>query len=266
MNISLGLPLSARTVVITRSQEQQGEATALFKAQGAKVLDLPALVIGPPDTWHPLDQSLTELAVFDWLIFSSSNGVNALEERLNRLGDTLANRANNVKVAAVGQKTAFTLEKLGVIANFVPPNFVADSLIQHFPDSPRGLKILIPRVQTGGRPVLSEAFRKAGALVVEVAAYESSCPEVIPEVTASAFLNNEVDAIAFTSGKTAMHTAQLFSKRFGEDWKLYLKHVNLISIGPQTSKTCKKYFSRVDQEADPHDLNGLIVACIHSFS
>ena len=82
--------LENRTVVVTRAAEQQGEARRLLEAQGAQVLDLPALVIGPPDDWGPLDDALEELDDFHWLVLSSANGVHAVEERLRRSGRSLA--------------------------------------------------------------------------------------------------------------------------------------------------------------------------------
>ncbi len=259
-------PLKGKTVVVTRAQERQGEAQALFTAQQANILDLPALVIGPPDEWGPLDDALAELESFHWVVFSSSNGVLAVEERLRLLGKDLASRPMNLKIAAVGRKTARTLEEIGSSADFVPPNFVADSLIQHFPVSGWGLKMLLPRVQSGGRTILAEAFGEAGARVVEVAAYESSCPPDIPEITANALVNKKVDAITFTSGKTVANTFALLKRHFGDDWHKTLDGVKLLSIGPQTSNSCKKYFDRVDEEANPHDLDGLVNACLKAFT
>ncbi len=263
---SSDLPLNQKTIVLTRALEQQGEAHSLFKLKGAKVLDLPALVIGPPKKWDDLDKALNALETFDWIVFSSSNGVKAVEERLQTMSLSLVNNSNRLKIAAVGRKTAISLKKMGVIPDFVPPKFVADSLIEHFPFIGEELKMLIPRVQSGGRTILAESFGEAGMKVVEVAAYESSCPKQIPERTVKALLNREVDAIIFTSGKTVVHTAQLLFQRFGNDWQKNLDEINLISIGPQTSLSCKKYFSRVDQEAEPHDLEGLVNACILSFN
>lgn len=257
-------PLKGRTIIMTRAQEQQGEGHRLLNALGAKVLDLPALVIGPPDDWKPLDDALADLESFHWLVFSSANGVIAVEERLQLLGQSLAHRPKDLKLAAVGRKTAQHLKKLGATADFVPPNFVADSLIEHFPISECGLKMLLPRVQSGGRTVLADAFRKAAFDVIEVAAYESRCPKAIPDNTAQAIANNDVNAIAFSSGKTAAHTAALLSHRFGNDWQQYLQGAKLISIGPQTSLSCEKHFGRVDQEADPHDLEGLVSACVQA--
>ncbi len=264
--MNLNLPLTGKTVVITRAQRQQGEAHHIFTAAGASVIDLPALVIGPPDKWDPLDEALSELETFDWIIFSSTNGVNAVEQRLKLLGQTLASRLKSLKIAAVGRKTASRLEELSSSPDFVPPNFVADSLIKHFPFSGEAMKILIPRVQSGGRTILADTFGKVGMEVVEVAAYESCCPEKMPENTAKAFINSSVDAIIFTSGKTVVHTARLMNSRFGTEWKMKLHHVKILSIGPQTSLSCLKQFARVDKEADPHDLQGLLSACIEVFN
>ena len=254
-------PLQGRTVAVTRAEQQLGEARRLFEQAGAAVLDLPALVIGPPDEWGPLDDALAELEEFHWLVVSSSNGVDAVEQRLLRLGSSLARRPRSLKIAAVGRKTAARLEALGAPADFVPPQFVADSLIDHFPVSGWGLRLLLPRVQSGGRTVLAEAFGEAGARVVEVAAYESRCPEALPAAAAAALAEGSVDAITFSSGKTVQHTAQLLEQQFGPTWQQQLQGVALVSIGPQTSHSCRELLGRVDAEADPHDLDGLVAAC-----
>ena len=253
--------MNGRTVVVTRAADQQGEGRRLLESLGAKVLDLPALVIGPPDQWGPLDDALADLDNFHWLVFSSANGVEAVEQRLQTMGGNLARRPRSLKIAAVGRKTARLLEDLGATADFVPPRFVADSLIENFPVSGFGLRMLLPRVQSGGRTLLADAFGEAGVRVVEVPAYESRCPEAMPEATAAALEAGAVDAITFSSGKTADHTALLLKRRFGDDWLERLSDVKLVSIGPQTSRSCLARFGRVDGEADPHDLDGLVCAC-----
>ena len=105
-------PLQHRTVVVTRAAEQQGEARELLEAKGANVLDLPALVIVPPDHWGPLDDALADLDNFHWLVFSSANGVLAVEQRLQRQQRSLCRLPKGLKIAAVGRKTARLLEEL----------------------------------------------------------------------------------------------------------------------------------------------------------
>ena len=255
------LPLSGRTVAVTRAETQLGEARRLFEGAGATVLDLPALVVGPPDDWRPLDDALGELEEFHWIVFSSANGVEAVERRLQRFGGTLARRPPALRLAAVGRRTAAVLEELGARADFVPPAFVADSLIEHFPVSGWGLRLLIPRVQSGGRTVLAEAFAAAGARVVEVAAYETRCPEGLPSATLLALEQGRLDAITFSSSKTVSHTCTLLERSYGGSWREKVASLKIVSIGPQTSDRCQQLLGRVDAEASPHDLEGLVAAC-----
>ncbi|MFM7085970.1 MAG: uroporphyrinogen-III synthase [Cyanobium sp.] len=255
-------PLQGRTIAVTRAEQQAGAARHLLEALGARVVDLPALVIAPPDDWGPLDEALQDLESFHWILFSSANGVEAVQQRLARRGTSLARRPGNARLAAVGRRTAAVLEELGAAADFVPPQFVADSLIEHFPVPGWGLKLLLPRVQSGGRTVLAEAFGAAGAWVVEVAAYETRCPAGLPTAALLALERRQLDAITFSSAKTVRHTAQMLQDSFGEAWREPLEGLKLISIGPQTSLSCRTCLGRVDAEADPHDLEGLSQACV----
>jgi uroporphyrinogen-III synthase len=260
-DVRAAVPLHGRRVAITRAEHQLGAARDLFNGAGAEVLDLPALVVTAPDSWGPLDDALEELEDFHWLVFSSSNGVEAVERRLRRLGSSLARRPSGVRLAAVGRKTAQLLDDLGAPADFVPPAFVADSLVEHFPVSGWGLRLLLPRVQSGGRTLLAEAFAAAGSRVVEVPAYETRCPRGLPSATLAALEQGQLDAITFSSGKTVSHTAHLLEEAFGEHWRQRLDRLAIVSIGPQTSERCRQTLGRVDAEATPHDLDGLLAAC-----
>ncbi|MEB3332347.1 MAG: uroporphyrinogen-III synthase [Synechococcaceae cyanobacterium] len=254
-------PLAGRRIAVTRAETQLGEARRLFERAGATVVEVPALEIGPPDDWGPLDDALAEWDQFHWVVFSSANGVEAVERRLARRGCSLARRPAGVRLAVVGRRTAACLADLGAAADFVPPQFVADSLIEHFPVSAWGQRLLLPRVQSGGRTLLAEAFGEAGARVVEVAAYESRCPAALPTAALQAFLNDQLDAVTFSSGKTVSHTCRLLQQSFGESWSGRLDSLAIVSIGPQTSERCRRLLGRVDAEADPHDLEGLVAAC-----
>ena len=254
-------PLLGTTVVITRAREQQSEGRRLLQSLGARVLDLPALEIGPPDSWAPLDDALADLENFHWLIVSSANGVDAVESRLQLRGQGLMQRPESLKIAAVGRKTAQRLEELGAPADFIPPTFVADSLIDHFPVSGWGLRILLPRVQSGGRTLLAEAFGEAGSRVW----WRPTLPTSIPADTLKALENGEVDVISFSSGKTVTHTVQLLADALGHsDIEQLFKKPAVVSIGPQTSQRCRELLGRVDQEATPHDMEGLVQACVQA--
>ena len=261
--MSLSPPPSLRgcTIAVTRAEQQLGAARRLFEQAGAQVVDLPALVVGPPEDWRPLDEALEDLAQFHWLLFSSANGVEALEGRLRRRGGDLSRAPKGLRIAAVGRRTAERLDALGVRVDFVPARFTADALIEEFPVSAWGLHLLLPRVQSGGRTLLAEAFGAAGARVVEVPAYETRCPDGLPTKAVQALQQGTLQAITFSSGKTVRHCAQLLEGAFGPEWRQVLAGVKLVSIGPQTSQPCLEVLGRVDAEADPHDLEGLVAAC-----
>ena len=96
MNLPSNLPLKGKTVVLTRAKDQNLEAYRIFESHGARVLALPSLVIGPPDNWIPLDNALIELNSFDWIVFSSSNGIHAVEKRLILMGKSLSKKPKQV--------------------------------------------------------------------------------------------------------------------------------------------------------------------------
>jgi len=259
-------PLQDKNIVITRAKDQISEAKKMFKNAGALVFDLPALVIDYPDDMTPLDKVIDQIITFDWIIFLSSNGIKYLNKRLLEKGLSLKTFSNEFKIAVVGEKTAQYLSNADITADYIPPDFIADSLVKHFPFSVKDLKILIPRVQSGGNNLIIDNFISRGAMVKEVAAYESRCPESIPLETLNAFQSKNIDAILFSSGKTVKNTAFLLHKHFGREWEAIIREVKLFSIGPQTTLECQRNFGRVDKEADKYTFEGLLKATINYFS
>ncbi len=253
------LPLAGQTVLVTRAANQASTFTQQLQAAGARVLELPTLEIVPPSSWQPLDQALAHLAQFDWLILTSHNAVTFFMERLQHQGKDSRTLAS-LKIAVVGEKTAQTLQTYGLVADFIPSEFVADALVKEFPVPVTGLQILFPRVESGGRPILVETFTAAGAHVTEVPAYESRCPQQIDPTILSALRAGAVTAVTFTSSKTVKHFCQLV----GADAKSLLQSVQIASIGPQTSQTCRDLLGRVDCEAQEHSLEGLLQCLISS--
>ena len=260
------LPLKDRNIVITRAKGQISEAKKIFKNAGAFIFDLPALVIDYPDDIVLLDKVIDQINKFDWIIFLSSNGIKYLNKRLLDKGSSLKTCSNEFKIAVVGEKTAQYLSNNAINADYIPPDFIAESLVKHFPFPLKDLRILIPRVQSGGNNLIIDNFLRRGALVQEVAAYESRCPESIPSETINAFKSKTIDAILFSSGKTVKNTAFLLHKQFGKKWEAMLQEVKLFSIGPQTTLECQRKFGRVDKEADKYTFDGLLKATINYFS
>ena len=252
-------PLANKTILVTRSAEQSSKFTTLLQQQGATVVELPALEITPPSDWTALDRAIAILPQFQWLILTSANGVDYFFTRLNTLGYD-ARALAGVKIAVVGRRTAAALQTRQLNPDFIPTNYIADSLVANFPEDLAGKKLLFPRVETGGRQILVREFSDRGAEIVEVAAYQSKCPEQI-EPEAVRALQQQIDFITFASSKTVKNFYLLLKQQLGlTTMKSILAKVKIASIGPQTSETCRELFGRVDLEAEEYTLEGLTTA------
>ena len=278
------LPLAGQTILITRAATQASEFAQMLQAQGARVLEMPTLEIVPPSSWQELDQAIAQLEDFQWLILTSANAVEYFMQRLLASGQDLRKLAH-LKIAVVGNKTAASLQAMGINPDFIPPEFVADSLLANFPEPLEGLNILFPRVETGGREILVQEMTAAGAAIVEVAAYQSCCPEKIELPILIALQQEQVDMITFTSSKGVQHFSQMLQRHGamsnmvgGEDKPLLKKpdpvlqiklsrdkimdRVLIAAIGPQTAQSCQVLLGRVDIEAQEYTLEGLTQAIL----
>ena len=265
INISI-TPLSGKTILVTRAVGQSSELSHGLTNLGARVIELPALEIGPPSSWRSLDQSILELSTFDWLVFTSTNGVESFFARMAlqyKNQQALIRQAiNRIKIAVVGEKTAQSLKMHQIEPDFIPPDFIADSLVNNFPENLAGKKILFPRVESGGRDILVKELTQKGAQVVEVPAYESLCPQSIPTTAQQALINHSVDVITFASSKTVKFFCVLLENNLPQETEHYLKKTAIASIGPQTSKTCMDLLGRVDITAQKYTIDGLIKAIV----
>ena len=226
------LPLANKTILVTRSVEQSSKFTKLLHQQGAKVIEMPALVITPPSSWSDLDRAIANLEQFQWLILTSANGVNYFFDRLSSLGYD-ARALSEVKIAVVGRKTAAILQQRQLNPDFIPPNYVADSLIANFPEDLAKQKLLFPRVETGGRDILVKELTAKGAEVVEVAAYQTKCPETVDLEAWQALKQGQIDIITFASSKTVTNFYQLLQQQAESTETIsILSDVCIASIGP----------------------------------
>lgn len=254
------MPLANKTILVTRAAEQSSKFTTLLQQQGATVVEMPALTITPPSDWTALDRAIANLPQFQWLILTSANGVDYFFDRLATLGYD-ARALAGVKIAVVGRKTAAALQTKQLNPDFIPPNYVADSLVANFPEDLAGQKLLFPRVETGGRQILVRELSDRGAEIVEVAAYESSCPEQIEPEALQALQQQRIDFLTFASSKTVNNFYLLLKQQLGlATMKSILAKVNIASIGPQTSIACRELLGRVDLEAEEYTLEGLTTA------
>ncbi|MDJ0704080.1 MAG: uroporphyrinogen-III synthase [Leptolyngbyaceae cyanobacterium MO_188.B28] len=265
-NPSLNLQsLNGRTILVTRAVGQSDQFSQQLRQRGANVIELPALEIKPPSDWEPLDQQLDRISSFDWLILTSANAVDFFLRRLIAKGYS-TQALSSLKIAVVGRKTALQLEAHGLTADFIPPKFISDSLIEHFPNRDRlaGTQILYPCLENDRRDLLITELSKLGAIVLDRPAYRSACPETIPTEALNAF-KQKVDVVTFASPKTARCFSYLLEQAqdaLGEEPQHILKEVAIASIGPLTSSTCQTLFGRVDIQPQEYSLNGLTSALV----
>ena len=147
------LALAGKRILITRAREQSEEFSRLLQTYGAHVVAFPTIEIAPPDDWHPLDEAIEKLASYDWVIFTSVNGVRSFIQRLKDMGkgvDVLAGK----KICAIGPRTQEELESMGLTVSFIPQEYRAEGVIEGLKAiGIKGQKILLPRAR-GARSIL----------------------------------------------------------------------------------------------------------------
>ena len=234
---SVPRPLAGRTIVVTRAAAQAQRFSDLLEAAGARVIEAPAIVIGPPGSWEPLDTALAALDSFTWVVFTSTNGVLMVDRRLGALGLGWP-ALNGRRVAAIGPATADALREHGVRVDVVPAEYRAEGLVSRL----RGVvgpgdRLLLPRAaQT--RDVLVTELRALGVQVTEVAAYATRKVEGGAARLTEALAAGTIDAVTFTSSSTARNFAEAFTEEERQAWR---GRVSVASIGPITAATAAEY-------------------------
>jgi uroporphyrinogen III methyltransferase / synthase len=256
-------PLFGRRVVVTRARAQAGELSRELEVLGAEVHEFPTIEIRPPEDFGPLDAAIRALDSFDWLIFTSVNGVEAFIERLSHHGLDLRAVPRGAKIAAIGPATAERVREAGLRVEIVPQEYRAEALIEAVPGaSLAGRRVLIPRAKVA-REVLPERLREAGAIVVVPPAYESVPSSEGKEELERRLEGGEVDCVTFT----ASSTVENFVRAFGEDDAgRLLSGTRVVCIGPITANTARGRGIRVDAEAGEYTIPGLVEAVVDLFA
>jgi uroporphyrinogen III methyltransferase/synthase len=245
-------PLFGKRIVVTRAREQASELRARLEALGAEVIELPSIAI------EPLDFRLPDLSSYAWVVFTSVNGVAHFFERGLASRGLDARALGAVRVAAIGPGTADALSSVGISPDVVPARFVAESLLEAFPEpSTAGARVLLPRAETA-RDVLPEGLRARGYDVDVLPVYRTVRATPADEDLALV-RTGAVDAITFTSSSTVQNFADLVGSFEGEQ-------PVVVSIGPVTSQTARDRGLRVDTEADPHTIDGLVDAVLGRYA
>jgi uroporphyrinogen III methyltransferase/synthase len=234
-----------------------------FRQLGADVIVQPAIRIAAPADWRPVDAALARLAEFDWLVFSSANGVRYLLDRASEKGTQLFSgegakkRAASPFLAAIGPGTAEELAGYGLRVDLVPEQFRAEALADALLREARGRRFLLARASRG-REVLAERLRAAGATVEQIVVYTSSDVERPDPAVAAALRAGQIDWITVTSSAIARSLGRLF----GED----LRRAKLASISPLTSGVLRELGESPAVEAAEYTMAGLVAAIVNASS
>jgi uroporphyrinogen III methyltransferase/synthase len=245
-------PLCGVRVLVTRPSEQVHELRDRLAALGAEVLAQPGIEIGPPADWAPVDAALGRLDQYDWLVFSSGNGVRYLLDRLLALGGDLR-RLAPLKLAAIGPGTAAELANYHLKADLVPAEYRAEALAEALLQAGGGRRFFLARADRG-RQVLPERLAAAGAAVDQVVLYSTvEATQADPAILA-ALEAGQIDWVTVTSSAIARSLSALLGRALGRS--------RLASISPVTSAVLRGLGYQPAAEATEYTMAGLVAAIV----
>ncbi len=195
-------PLFGQRILVTRTRQQASDLSAQLTNLGAQVTEVPTIELAPPDDWDAIDQTLQRIPAYDWIVFTSANGVRAAWDRLRHLTFD-ARHFGASHIAAIGSATAKALHEIGIYPDLLPEKFVGEELAaalkQHLGDSEiRHQRFLLLRADIA-RPALKEELEKLGAQVEDVAIYRTVRPDSLPPDITTAIEHSQFDWVTFTA-------------------------------------------------------------------
>lgn len=254
-------PLFGKTVVVTRSREQASDMVAMLMSLGARVIQFPTISIEPMEDYAVLDAAIDTVDTFSWIVFTSVNGVQHFAARLRAKGKDSRALAK-AKIAAIGPVTRKEVEKLGIVPDFVPETYVAESVAEGLRAFDiAGKDILIPRALES-REVLPEVLEQAGARVTVAPAYKTVKALHNKEELMQALEEGSVDCISFASSSTVRN----FMESIPAEALKKVQGLHFASIGPVTTKTLEEYGLKAEMEPKDFTIPALVAEITAYFS
>ncbi len=245
-------PLAGQLVIVTRPVGQEGEVAALVRAAGGECLHVPVIRIAPPDDLGPLDAAIRHLGSYDWIVFTSTNGVRGFLDRMKAAG--LDGRAlGTARLAAIGPATTRSLEAAGYVCDMTADSFRSEGLANALADQPRGSRFLLVRAARG-REVLRQSLEAAGHVVDERTAYQSVPIEEIDAATEQLLQAASAPWLTVTSGVIAEASMRLFSP--------WIRSWRIASLSTVTSASLRRFGLEPTVEAQEATSESLVAAMI----
>jgi hydroxymethylbilane synthase len=256
-------PLVGRRVIVTRAAKQSGEMTRALEALGAEVISCPTIEIKEPSSWEQLDRALIHLSWYDWLVFTSVNGVEYFLGRMDALRHGRGELESH-RICAVGSKTAERLERENIVVDLTPERFTAESLAEEFSERfgmrqrLYGLRMLLPASRTT-RDVIRPAMEKIGVYVEVVEAYQTVTPAAKGENVARLLRDAEADYIVFTSPSTVDNLAAILET---DHLAPHLANTRVSCIGPVTAEAARAHGLTVHLQPEEHTGKAVVTAIV----
>jgi len=231
------LPLAGRVVVITRAQGQAGRFATLLEQAGARVIVAPTIVIDPPDSWNPVDAALARSTDYQWVIFTSVNGVEMVRQRLEQTGYG-REKLRACRVAAIGPATAEVLTAWGLPPEVVPAEYIAEDLAARLKSLINANDRVLLLRAAEARDVLVRELEAMGARVDEMAVYRTRAATERAADLRDALRRRAVDVVTFTSSSTVRNFAALWTP---DELRSLMDSVTVACIGPITRATASAF-------------------------
>jgi uroporphyrinogen III methyltransferase/synthase len=249
-------PLFGQKVAVTRAAGQADALRELLEERGAEVYEQPAIEIAEPADWQPIDEAISRLANFQWIVFSSTNGVTKFMQRLLALGHD-ARALGGCKFAVIGPGTQEALAQYHLHADLVPDEYRAESLAAQLAPLAKSQRFLLIRASRG-REVLREQLTQAGGLVEQVVAYESRDVTQPDPRVAQLLREGQLAWMTVTSSAIARSLVNMFGDA--------LRQTKLASISPITTATLRELGFEPAVEASVYTMEGVVEAMVeHDF-
>ena len=253
--------LKGKRIVITRARSQALSLVQSIESLGGEVVEFPTIEIKPPASYKSLDGAISQITNYNWVIFTSVNGVEQFLNRFEKLGKNLADLAG-IEVGAIGPETAKRLTAAQIRLSLVPKQYQAEGILEELLSKDMfGKRVLIPRAAKA-RDILPETLRQRGARVDVVEAYQTVLPQTDVAVVHKLLRDREIDVIAFTSSSTATNFAAMLHD---EDLPRLLSRAVIACIGPITKKTVEDLGMRPEIVSEEFTIPGLINAMVDYF-